>query len=109
MSALVPPDEFDTSDQYTTLKWRFTERRDGETAVFEVCGLRAFVQDCDGDASEWSVRKGRRGSILAQGELWQGNHFFACLRDAEAALREIIAKRIAELRTGSPSQPPRTP
>lgn len=98
IKALVPPDEFDTSDQYTTLAWRFTERRDGETAVFEVCGLRAFVQDCDGDQSWWTVRKGRRGPILAQGERSDGTHFFECLREAEGNLRRIIAERIAELR-----------
>lgn len=99
---LEPADEFDTSDQYTTLLWRFTERRDGETALFEVCGLRVWVGDYDGDFSKRSIRKGKGGPILAEGNRWDGNHFFVCLRDAEAALRRIIAERIAELRARSP-------
>lgn len=99
---LEPADEFDTSDQYTTLLWRFTERRDGETALFEVCGLRVWVHDLDGDFSEWSISKGKSGPVLAQGFSLEGNHFFACLREAEAALRRIITDRIAELRARSP-------
>lgn len=98
MKALVPPDEFDTSDQYTTLNWRFKERRDGETARFSICGLEVLVQDCDGDATVWTIRKGRGGPIVAQGEGHEGNHFFAGLREAEATLRRVIAERIAELR-----------
>lgn len=96
---LVPPDEFDTSDQYTTLKWRFIEHRDGETALFDLCGLHVWVMDMDGDASEWTIRRGRWGSILSSGSRWEGNHFFACLRDAEAAFRKIVDERITELRT----------
>lgn len=95
---LVPRDEWGTSDQYTTLHWRFTDHRDGEIATYKVAGLWVWVGDYDGDCSEWRIRKGKGGPILAEGNRYDGNHFFACLHDAEAALRRIIVDRVLELR-----------
>ncbi len=98
--------EFGTSDEYTSLKWHFTEHWSGEWATFEICGLRAYVRDYDGDESAWTIRKGKRGPILASGSRHDGIHFFECLRDAETALRGIIASRIAALRSRSPAPVP---
>ncbi|MEX7400968.1 hypothetical protein AB2C54_34030, partial [Pseudomonas aeruginosa] len=69
------------------------------------------VFDCDGDASEWTIRKGKRGAVIAAGSRHDGNHFFECLRNAEAALRRIVAARIAELREAkaAPLTPPSQP
>jgi len=88
---------FEYAEDASKLKWRFTEHWSGESAVFQVCGLWAYVKDYDGDRSGWSIRKGRRGPVLAEGE---DDWFFQCLHDAEAALRKIIADRIAEIRQG---------
>lgn len=84
------------AEDYTNLKWRYCDHRDGETAEYSVCGIYAFVQDCDGDYSVWSIRKGgRRGDCVTHG---QEDDFFPALATAEAALRQIIADRIKELR-----------
>lgn len=88
------------AEDFTKLKWRYRDHRDGETAEFWVCGLRTFVQDCDGDDSIWDVRKGRNGSILADG---RERDFYSALAAAEAALRQIISERIVELRRHLPS------
>lgn len=88
----------EVAEDEPTLKWKFTERRDGETAEFDIGGIRAYVQDCDGDFSYWTIRRGRRGPVLAQGETHEGNHWGTCLQQAEAALRKIVTDRIAELR-----------
>jgi hypothetical protein len=86
---------FETAEDATRLKWRYRDHRDGESASFTVCGLHAHVQDCDGDYSEWSIRKGFRGPVVAKGTTWD---FFCALHDAEMALRGIVCDRIADLR-----------
>ncbi|WP_375274444.1 hypothetical protein [Methylorubrum thiocyanatum] len=86
---------FETAEDASRLKWQFTDHRDGETARFAVCGLHVHVQDCDGDYAEWSIRKGRRGPVVAEGTT---RDFFASLHNAEIALRSVIAARIEELR-----------
>ena len=99
-------DLIEFAEDATRLKWQYEERRDGEIARFSVCGLHAYVRDCDGDGSFWYVRKGYRGPALAKGERADINHFFGSLGDAEAALRRIIAERVAELRAARPSPTP---
>ena len=44
------------AEDFTKLKWRYRDHRDGETAEFSVCGLRAFVQDCDTPADYAAMR-----------------------------------------------------
>ena len=86
----------------STLLWNYRDHRDGETATFEVCGLHVSIQDMDGDGSVWNIRKGRRGATIASGSKCSGDDFVECAADAEAALRKIIADRIAELRAFAP-------
>ncbi|TXN23968.1 hypothetical protein [Methylobacterium sp. WL9] len=90
---------FDFAEDATKLKWRYEERRDGEIARFEVCGLHAYARDCDGDFTFWLIRKGKQGAVLAEGET---RDFFPALREAEAALRRIVSARIAEMRDTPP-------
>lgn len=97
------PELYGTSDEYSQLAWRFTERRDGEIAEYSVGGLHVWVRDYDGDVTDWRIRKDARGPILAEGNRYDGRHFFEALRDAEQALRRIVAERIAELRARSAS------
>lgn len=80
------------------LKWQFEEHWSGEIARFAGAGFVVRVKDCDGDASRWTVR--RHGRLLAEGENdgWEPYHFDACLLAAEAALREAVRSRKAELR-----------
>ncbi len=84
------------------IPWQLEDHRDGERARFEVCGLYAFVGDADGDWSWWTISKGRRGAKIAEGTVHGHDpyHFDAALQQAEAALRKIVADRIADLRAG---------
>jgi hypothetical protein len=87
------------------LRWLFREHRDGETARFCAAGYELYVIDLDGDASEWSLKRGK--TILAQGGTHKCvplYHFDACLIAAEAALREVTRARIAELLRKSPQR-----
>ena len=85
----------------TTLKWRFKEHWWGESAKFDLGGLVVYVADCDGDRSFWTIRRGQKGPIIAEGESAAANHWDLCLGEAQTALLEIVAKRIAELRTNA--------
>lgn len=78
------------AEDFTSLKWRYKEHRDGETAKFTVGGILAEVIDCDGDFSIWCVK--RNGKILAEGTEDECNppHFFAALARAESALRGLV-------------------
>ncbi len=85
------------AEDFTTLKWTFKEYRCGETATFRAShGLSLYVQDQDGDSSWWELRKGK--IVVAKGEDDGGNppHFFACLRDAERALKRRLEEIAAE-------------
>lgn len=80
------------------IKWQFKELQDGEVAKFSVCGIVAWVRDCDGDFSIWGVRQGRK--VLAEGPtcpVYDPYHFDLALGAAEAALRAIVASRKAAL------------
>lgn len=93
-------------DDYTDLKWQFTEHWSGEWASFRVAGLEVFVRDCDGDSSWWELRDLRTKVVLAKGDehAWLPlNHFWKCLLDAEAALRAEVARRKAALASPTPS------
>lgn len=81
------------AEDFTKLKWQFTEHRDGEIAKFSVGGVKAVVQDCDGDSSWWELRCGRE--VIAKGEDWghSPHHFYACLAAAETALRSEVETR----------------
>lgn len=93
--------DFEFAEDATKLPWVYEEHWSGEKATYAVCGLFAYVKDCDGDFAFWNVRKGKGGPILAEGE---PREFFQALHDAEAALRRIVSDRIAELRsTSAPS------
>ena len=85
----------------TTLKWRYKEHWSGESASFDLGGIRAYVKDMDGDASYWTIRRGRHGPTIAEGENCTAYHWEVCLWEAEVSLRKIVADRIAELRSVS--------
>lgn len=69
--------------------WVFHEHRDGEWAIFRVCGIEARVQDCDGDYSLWSVKRGP--IVIAEGN---ERDFLSALAAAETALRAHVRAQI---------------
>lgn len=81
-----------------SIAWRYKDHRDGESAEFTVCGLHVYVGDADGDWSWWTIRVGRLGRVIAEGEEFGIDHFDEALAKAEAALRKIVTDRIQELR-----------
>lgn len=87
------------ADDYVDLKFEFHEHWSGEWAIFRGAGLEAYVQDCDGDTSWWElrdIRKRRSESLIASGGHYSCDpiyHFWKCLVDAEAALRDEVRKR----------------
>jgi hypothetical protein len=86
-------------------KWTFKEYRDGAIGKFKGAGLEAKVFDMDGDASEWSVRRGKE--VLAEGSTYECHtfyHFDACLLAAEDALMTIARGRLAAIRALSPQK-----
>jgi hypothetical protein len=85
------------ADDFTSLKWAFTDHRDGEVAKFAVGGFRVRVVDQDGDCSVWGIR--RHGKVVASGEEdgFDPPHFFAALAKAEAALRALVRDAKAAL------------
>lgn len=97
------------ADDWTRLSWQFTDHRDGETAVYRVAGLEAYVADQDGDASYWELRDmrlPRRERVIAEGSDcgFDPHHFFRCLYEAEAALRAEVDLR--KRRFGARRLPP---
>lgn len=89
-----------------TLKWRFKEHRDGETAMFRGAGIELYVADYDGDGSVWQMRRGK--TVLAEGSDYGDHpyHFDACLLAAEAALRAEVKRMIAEAKAKSSTTRP---
>jgi len=85
------------SEDFTSLKWQYSEHWSGESAVFRVAGLEAYVRDMDGDSSYWELRDLRTKAIISEGEDWGYDppNFFKCLADAESALRTEVDKRKA--------------
>lgn len=95
-----PPDgasipSADDEEREPSLKWVWKDHWSGESATLEVCGLRAYVKDYDGDWSGWNICKGKKGPIVVQGECFD---FHGAIFAAEDAIRKIVADRIAELR-----------
>lgn len=88
------------ADDYLDFPWVFHDHRDGEWARFRGAGLEVFARDCDGDDSYWELRdmrKRRSECLIASGghdSCEPIYHFWKCLVDAEAALREEARKRI---------------
>lgn len=87
------------AEDYTSLKWQYRDHWSGESAVFRVAGLEAYVRDMDGDSSYWELRDLRTKAIIAEGEDWgfEPPNFWKCLADAEAALRVEVKTRVANL------------
>lgn len=100
--AVMVPGPF--ADDYVDLPWEFHDHRDGEFARFRGAGLEAYVQDFDGDASYWElrdIRKRKAESLIASGDDTGCDpiyHFWKCLVDAEAALRDEVRKRKSAMR-----------
>jgi hypothetical protein len=88
------------AEDFTSLKWEFTDHWSGETARFRAAGLDLYVRDYDGDSSSWRMKDIRTGAVLAEGEDWGFNppNFWKCLADAEAALRAEVRSRVASRR-----------
>lgn len=87
-----------------SLKWSYQDHSYAPTATFRGAGYDLFVMDCDGDFSDWSLRRGigrSRKNIIAKGSIGYNDsdyyHFDAAMLAAEAALREDVRKRIAIL------------
>lgn len=93
------------AEDFTSLKWRYEERRDGEIARFTAAGYALLVVDCDGDSSYWTLKHHRM--VVAEGESASHvpNHFFVCLQAAEEALRSAVAARLAVMREADGNKP----
>jgi hypothetical protein len=79
-------------------KWQHKESRDCAVSTFKAAGLEIRAVDQDGDASYWTLKRGK--TVLAEGESWDCSphyHFDACLLAAEAALLAEVRSRIATI------------
>jgi len=77
-------------------RWQFKEYRDCAVGTFKAAGFTARVIDLDGDASEWTLRRGK--ALIADGSTYDCSpfyHFDACLLAAEAALLAAARERLA--------------
>lgn len=90
-----------------TLKWTYQDHSYAPSARFRGAGYDLWVMDCDGDFSEWTLRKGptkNRKYIIAEGQVSTHDpyyHFDAAMLAAEAALRSEVRKRISSLKDSS--------
>ncbi|MBW4656638.1 MAG: hypothetical protein KME20_26880 [Kaiparowitsia implicata GSE-PSE-MK54-09C] len=87
------------------LKWRFKDHWSGESALFDLGGVRVHVKDMDGDSTCWTIRRGKDGPVIAEGNSWEADHWDICLLQAEKALLKIVSERIAELRANASPLP----
>lgn len=82
-----------------TLKWATWETRDSGWAAYRGAGYVLRVRDCDGEFSDWSLK--RHGKVIAEGQTSGSTPYYhcdaACLA-AEAALRAEVRPRLAALR-----------
>lgn len=84
-------------------KWQFKEYRDGAIGTFMAAGFKATVFDMDGDASEWTLKRGK--VVLAEGSTYECRpfyHFDACVLAAEEALLAAARERRLALRKEAP-------
>lgn len=83
----------------TKLKWRFWETSCAGYGEFKGAGYVVTVMDCDGDASQWWIK--RRGELIAEGEsVHDGGdfyHFDAALLDAEMVLSSLARAQRSRL------------
>ena len=70
------------------VKWTYEEHWWGETATCAVPGVRAHVQDCDGDYSHWKVEM--NGQLLAEGSAYNFEHFETAQRAAEIFMTQAV-------------------
>ena len=91
------------AEDFTSLKWIYTEYHDDETTKFSVGKITAYVQDCNGDFSYWHVKRGKM--IIAKNEDhdFDPPHFFKCLANAENALRDEVVQRKTEILSTMPN------
>lgn len=85
-------------------KWRYEEKWWGAIARYDAAGFTASVIDKDGDASEWSVKRGK--TVIAEGGTYDCTpfyHFDACLLAAEEAL--LTAARVRRASIAKATQP----
>lgn len=85
-------------------KWQFRNTRDTGIGSFKGAGIEARVYDLDGDASEWTLKRGR--TVIAEGGTYSCDpfyHFDACLLEAEAAL--LAAVRVYRAALETPANP----
>jgi hypothetical protein len=94
-----------TPTKRTRLHWRFKEHWSGESASFELGGVRAYVRDMDGDSSYWTITRGKGGPVIAEGECWQANNWENCLQQAQDAFLKIVGDRIKQLRAEASAVP----
>lgn len=95
LRASIPSAE--DEEREPALKWAWKDHWSGESGTFMICGLYVYVKDYDGDWSGWSIRKGKKGPVVAHGDCFD---FHCAIFAAEDALRKIVTERIAELRAG---------
>ena len=85
-------------------KWQHNEYRDCAVSTFKAAGLEIRAVDQDGDASYWTLKRGK--TVLAEGEIWDWQpyyHFDAALMAAEAALLAEVRARLATLSSQEPT------
>lgn len=71
--------------------WRVRDHRDGETARATVGDLQLFVQDCDGDCSDWDITRGETYLAIGQESGHEPYHFDAAKAKCEEVARTILA------------------
>lgn len=85
-------------------KWQHNEYRDCAISTYKAAGLEIRTVDQDGDASYWTLKRGK--TELAKGEIWDCQpyyHFDAALMAAEAALLAEVRARLSALTSGASS------
>lgn len=85
-------------------RWQHKEYRDCAVSTFKAAGFEIRAVDQDGDASYWTLKRGK--SVLAKGEIWDCNpyyHFDSALMAAEAALLAEVRARLSVITSGASS------
>lgn len=76
-------------------KWDHALHRDCAISTFKGAGYSLRAVDQDGDASYWTLKRGK--ALLAEGESWDWQplyHFDACLLAAEQALLSEVRRAL---------------
>jgi hypothetical protein len=81
-------------------KWQHSVHRDCAISTFKGAGFEIRVVDQDGDASYWTMKRGK--ALISEGESWDWEpyyHFDACRMAAEQALIDAARSRAQAIRS----------